>query len=238
MKEKTKALKAAFPYTIPVLTGYIFLGMAYGILMSSKGYGIGWTALFSIIVYAGSAQYLAINFLTSIFNPIYALLMTLVVNARHIFYGISMLGRYRDIKRFKPYLIFGMTDETFSIVCSVDSPVGVDKDWFYFFITLLNHIYWFLGSILGGIVGPLITFNTKGLDFVLTALFVVIFLGQWKTNKGRKPAVIGVLCSAICLIIFGPNNFIIPSMIAIIGVLSITRKEHENKKLELKEELQ
>lgn len=232
MNEKIKALKAAFPYTIPVFTGFIFLGIAYGILMKSKGYGVGWTALMSFMAFAGSAQYVAITFLTSAFNPIYALLMTLMVNARHLFYGISMLDKYKDTGRLKPYLIFGLCDETFSILCSTDSPDGVDRNWFAFFITLLNHSYWVLGSILGGLLGSIVSFNTKGLDFVLTALFVVIFVGQWKSQKNHKPAIIGVLCSVLCLVIFGPHNFIIPSMIAILAILTISRKEYaENKEL-------
>ncbi len=231
MKDKTKALKAAFPHTIPVLTGFLFLSIAYGILMDSKGYGVGWTALFSLIVFAGSAQYMAISFLTSVFNPMYALLMTLMLNARHLFYGISMLERYKDAGKFKPYLIFGMCDETFSITCSVELPEGVDRNWFFFFITLLNQTYWVLGSILGGLLGPMISFNTKGLDFVLTALFLVIFLGQWKSSKDRNPALIGLVCSLISLIIFGPDNFIIPAMIAILVVLILYRNKYEDKKI-------
>lgn len=236
MKEKTKALKAAFPHTLPVLTGFFFLSMAYGILMDSKGYGVAWTALFSLVVFAGSAQYMAISFLTSIFNPIYALLMTLMINARHLFYGISMLDRYRASGKFKPYLIFGMCDETFSIVCSVQAPKDVDKNWFYFFITFLNHSYWVIGSIIGGLLGTMITFNISGLDFVLTALFIVIFLGQWKAKSDHKPAMTGLVCSIICLIIFGPDNFIIPSMIAILSVLTIFRKDYETKDLAVEEE--
>lgn len=225
MKDKIKALKAAFPYTIPVLTGFIFLGVAYGILMNSKGYGVGWTALMSFMAFAGSAQYLAITFLTSAFNPVYALLMTLMINARHLFYGISMLDKYKGTGKLKPYLIFGLCDETFSIVCSTEPPEEVNRNWFNFFITLLNHCYWVLGSVLGGMLGSIISFNTKGLDFVLTALFVVIFVGQWKTQKNHKPAVIGVLCSIVCLIVFGQSNFVIPSMIAILLVLKIFQKE-------------
>lgn len=225
LKDKIKALKAAFPYTIPVLTGFIFLGIAYGILMNSKGYGVGWTALMSFMAFAGSAQYLAITFLTSAFNPVYALLMTLMINARHLFYGISMLDKYKGTGKLKPYLIFGLCDETFSIVCSTEPPEEVNRNWFNFFITLLNHCYWVLGSVLGGMLGSIISFNTKGLDFVLTALFVVIFVGQWKTQKNHKPAVIGVLCSIVCLIVFGQSNFVIPSMIAILLVLKIFQKE-------------
>lgn len=178
MNEQLKALKAAFPHTIPVFAGFIFLGIAFGILMNSKGYGGGWTILMSFIVYAGSAQYVAINFLTSVFDPLYALLLTLMVNARHLFYGISMLDKYKGTGKFKPYLIFGLCDETFSIICSANPPVGVNRNWFMFFITFLHHCYWVLGSAIGGLLGYMVSFNTKGLDFVLTALFVVIFIGQ------------------------------------------------------------
>lgn len=230
MKTKISALKAAFPHTIPVFTGFIFLGIAYGILMNSKGYGVGWTLLMSLVAFAGSAQYVAITFLTSVFNPVYALLMTLIINARHLFYGISLLDKYKDMGALKPYLIFGLCDETFSIVCSAEPKAGVDKKWFYFFITLLDHIYWVLGSVLGALFGSVIAFNTKGLDFVLTALFVVIFTGQWKTQANRRPAALGVLCTVICLLVFGQANFIIPSMLAIIAVLTIFRKGFDQQK--------
>lgn len=225
MQEKTKALQAAFPHTIPVFTGFIFLGIAYGILMNSKGYGVGWTVLMSLMAFAGSAQYVAINLLTAVFDPIYALLLTLMVNARHLFYGISLLDKYRGTGKLKPYLIFGLCDETFSIICSTNPPAGVNRNWFMFFITLLDHFYWVLGSALGGLLGYVVSFDTKGLDFVLTALFIVIFLGQWKTRQGRKPAVIGVCCSAVCLVVFGPNHFIIPSMISIVAILTVFREK-------------
>lgn len=236
MKEKIKALKAAFPHTIPVFTGFTFLGIAYGILMNSKGYGFVWSALFSLIVFAGSSQYVAITFLTSLFNPVYALMMSLMVNARHLFYGISMIDKFKDAGKLKPYLIFGLCDETFSIICSVEPPKDVDKNWFMFFITLLNYTYWVSGSAVGGLLGSIISFDTKGLDFVLTALFVVIFISQWKSQKNHKPAVIGVLCSAVCLVVFGPNNFIIPSMITILIALTISKKKTEKIHL-AKEEL-
>lgn len=229
MEQKTRALKAAFPYTIPVFTGFMFLGIAYGVLMDSKGYGVGWTFLMSTMALAGSAQYVAVTFLTSAFNPIYALLMTVMINARHLFYGISMLDKYQNAGKLKPYLIFGLCDETFSLIYSTNPPEGVDRHWFNFFITLLNHGYWVLGSVLGALLGAMVSFNTTGLDFVLTALFVVIFLGHWKTQQNRQPAVIGVLCSVICLLIFGSSNFIIPSMIAIIAVLTITRKNYREE---------
>lgn len=224
LEEKAKALKAAFPYTIPVFTGFTFLGIAYGILMNSKGYGFGWTVLMSLLAFAGSMQYVAITLLTSIFNPISALLLTLMVNARHLFYGISMLEKYKGTGKFKPYLIFGLCDETFSIICSTEPPEGINRNWFMFFITLLDYIYWVIGSALGGILGYMVSFNTRGLDFVLTALFTVIFVGQWKSQKNHSPAVIGVVCTAICLAFFGKSNFIIPSMILILAVLTIFKK--------------
>lgn len=235
MNVKSKALRAAFPYTIPVFTGFTFLGIAYGILMNSKGYGVIWPILMSLIVFAGSAQYVAITFLTTIFNPVNALIMTLVVNARHLFYGISLLDKYRFTGKFKPYLIFGLCDETFSIACSVDPPENIDKNWFYFFITLLNHTYWVLGSAIGGLLGSMLEFDTKGLDFALTALFVVIFVDQWKNHKDHKPAIIGVVCSIICLMIFGQRIFVIPSMITILAVLTIIRKSYAKEKEQLTE---
>ncbi len=199
--------------------------------MNSKGYGFGWSLLFSLVVFAGSSQYVAITFLTSVFNPVYALMMSLMINARHLFYGISLIEKFRDTGKLKPFLIFGLCDETFSVVCSAEAPEGVNKGWFMFFITFLNYIYWALGSTLGGLIGSMVSFNTKGLDFVLTALFVVIFIGQWKSQKDHKPAIIGVACTFICLIAFGPNNFIIPSMIAIIAALTVLKKDTEKKRL-------
>ena len=235
MKSKTRALKAAFPHTLPILTGFSFLGMAYGILMSSKGYGVGWTILMSLVIFAGSAQYLTITFLASAFNPIYALLMTLMVNARHLFYGISMLDKYKDAGKLKPYLIFGLCDETFSVVHSAQPPEGVDPNWFNFFVTLLNYTYWTLASAIGGLLGSVVSFNTKGLDFVLTALFVVILVGNWKVQENRRPAAIGVLSSILCLVIFGQSNFLIPSMVVILGVLTLSRKDPEGKTTLIKE---
>lgn len=228
MQEKQKALKAAFPYTIPVMTGYLFLGMAFGILLESKGYHFGWAILMSVFIFAGSMQYVAINLLTVAFNPLNAFIMTLMVNARHLFYGLSLLGKFGEAGRKKPYLVFGLTDETFSILCATNPPAGVNRGWFMFFVTLLNHLYWITGCALGGILGSLVSFNTKGIDFVMTALFVVIFLEQWKSQKQHAPALIGIGASTLCLLAFGPGNFIIPSMILIIAVFTVFRKPLEN----------
>ncbi|NLT14120.1 MAG: branched-chain amino acid ABC transporter permease, partial [Clostridiales bacterium] len=166
-----------------------------------------------------------------------ALLMTLIINARHIFYGISMLDKYRNTGRLKPYLIFGLCDETFSIVCTTEPPAGINKNWFYFFVTLLGHFYWVAGSAVGGLLGSLVSFNIKGLDFVLTALFVVIFVGQWRTKENRLPAVIGVMCAVVCLLLFGQSRFIIPAMLAILASLTLFRKRLDKKTTAVKEEL-
>lgn len=225
MNIKVKALKTAFPHTLPVLAGFLFLGVAYGILMKSIGYGAGWTFLMSFLVFAGSMQYVGITLLTATFNPLYALFITLMVNARHIFYGISMLEKFKNTGRFKPYLIFAMCDESFSILCSAKPEKDVDKNWFMFFIVFLNRWYWITGSVLGALLGNYIKFNTKGLDFALTALFVVIFINQWQEQKNHFPAVVGVISSAVCLLIFGPDKFIIPAMILILIIFTFSNKK-------------
>ncbi|HHU91457.1 MAG TPA: branched-chain amino acid ABC transporter permease [Clostridiaceae bacterium] len=227
MRHKLKALKAAFPHTIPVMTGYLFLGAAFGILLNSKGYHFGWAILMSFFIYAGSMQFIAVNLLTVAFNPINAFLITLIVNARHLFYGVSMLKNFKGIGRLKPYLIAGLTDETYSILCSTEPPEGIDKTWFMFFITLLNQMYWVIASAVGGLIGSLFAFDTMGIDFVMTALFVVIFINQWKAEKKHIPAITGVAVSVICLLIFGPDNFIIPSMALIVLALTVFKKNIE-----------
>jgi len=224
MPKKKRILTSVFPITIPVLTGYIFLGIGYGILMSKIGYGIGWTFLLSLLVFAGSIQYVAIALLTSAFNPLYTLMLTLMVNARHVFYGISMLEQYKETGRLKPYLIFGLTDETFSLLSTIDPPEGVERKWFFFVVTLLNHCYWVIGSVLGSLAGYLINFNTKGLDFVLTALFTVLFIDQWKGTKNHCPALIGLVGSVGCLLVFRQDNFIIPAMVTIFLLLTAFKK--------------
>lgn len=225
MNIKVRALRAAFPHTLPVLAGFLFLGLAYGILMKSIGYGAGWTFLMSFLVFAGSMQYVGITLLTTTFNPMYALFITLMVNARHIFYGISMLEKFKSAGRFKPYLIFAMCDESFSILCSAKPEEDVDTNWFMFFIAFLNRWYWITGSVMGAFLGEYIKFDTKGLDFALTALFVVIFINQWQEQKNHFPAVVGVLSSAVCLPVFGPGNFIIPSMILILIIFTFADKK-------------
>lgn len=227
MQQKVKALKTAFPYTIPVLPGYLFTGIAFGILLSSKGYHFAWAIAMSLFIYAGSIQIVAVNLLTSAFNPLNAFIITLMVNARHLFYGLSMLVRFRGTGKYKPYLIFGLTDETYSLLCSAEIPDGVDKDQVMFFITLINHIYWIAASAIGALLGSVFSFNTKGIDFVMTALFIVIFINQWRAQKNHVPALIGLGGSILCLLLFGPDSFIIPSMVLIIASLPVFRKPIE-----------
>ena len=225
MNPKKKALRAAFPHTIPVLTGFCILGIAYGILMSSKGYGVLWCFLMSAIAFCGSMQFVAITLLTAAFHPAQAFFLSLMVNARHLFYGISMLSKYKGTGKIKGLLIYMMCDETFSITSTVKVPEDVDKKWFYLFISILDYSYWVIASVIGGLIGNLFTFQTKGLDFVLTALFIVIFLNQWREPSNRFSALLGVGISTLCLVIFGADNFIIPAMIGILLVLTIFRKQ-------------
>lgn len=210
---KTKqALKAAFPHTIPVLTGYIFLGIAFGVLLQSKGYGMLWAFSMSTFIFAGSMQFVAVGLLAGGFHPLQAALLTLMVNARHIFYGLAMLERFKDLRAEKPYMIFALTDETFSLLCSVQPPQGVDRGHFDLCIASLNHLYWITGSVIGALLGEAITINTTGIEFVMTGLFVVIFLEQWQSRKGRLPALIGLGVSVLCLVIFGADSFMLPTM--------------------------
>lgn len=233
MQNKTKtiqkALRCAFPYTIPIFAGFWFLGLTYGIYMNVSGFSFWYPMLMSLTIFAGSAEFVAVNLLLGAFDPLQALAVTLVINARHLFYGVSMLDRYRGMGWKKPYLIFGMCDESFSINCTADIPQDVDRGWFMFFVTLLNHFYWFSGATLGGIFGSLIHFNTEGLDFVMTAMFVVIFMEQWLKEKRHTSALAGVGLSLLCLAAFGPDRFMIPAMLAILAALTVLRGKAEER---------
>lgn len=224
-----KALRVAFPRTIPILAGFLFLGITYGIYMNVSGFSFWYPMLMSLTIFAGSMEFVAVNMLLGAFNPIQALMLTLMINARHLFYGISMLDKFKGTGLKKLYLIFGMCDESFSINYTAYIPDGVDKGWFMFWVTFLDHIYWFAGSTLGGIFGSLITFNTEGLDFVLTAMFVVIFTDQWLKEKTHTSAIFGLVLSFLCLLVFGADNFIIPSMIAILLALTMFRAKIEGQ---------
>lgn len=220
---KSAALKAAFPHTIPVMTGYLFLGTAYGIFMKTSGFPWYFPTLTSVVVFAGAMQFVMVDLLLGAFNPLGALALTLMVNARHLFYGLAMLEKYRDAGRKKPYLIFGLSDETFSVNLTAEPPEGVDRYWFMFFITLLNQCYWVVGSTLGGVFGSLVQFNAKGLDFVMTALLLVIFLNNWMNERHHWSSLIGLTVTPAARLLFTSSTFVIPAMIGIIGLLTLLR---------------
>ena len=222
-----KALAAAFPHTIPILAGFLFLGMAYGIYMNVSGFSFWWPMLMGLTIYGGSLEFVTVTMLLGSFAPVQTFAMTLMIQARHLFYGISMLEKYRGTGWKKFYLIFGMCDESFSINCTAQVPEGVDRGWFMFFVTLLNQCYWVSGAALGGLLGSFIPFDTEGLDFVMTALFVVIFLDQWLKEKKHYTALIGLGASAACLLIFGADGFMIPTMVCIICLLTVFRRPIE-----------
>ncbi len=230
---RRKAFKAALPRTLPILVGFAFLGMSYGLLMRSKGFSFIYPMFMSMFIFAGSMEFVTANLLLADFKPIYAFLLALMVNARHLFYGISMLEKFDGTGWKKPYLIFGMCDETFSINCTADLPPDVDKGWFMFFVTLLNQIYWVVSSTVGSLLGYVIHFNTKGIEFVMTALFVVMFLGQWDKKENRVPALVGLIGTAVCLPIFGSKYFIVPAMVLIVAAFAVGKKieDREGKKI-------
>lgn len=221
--EMTK--KYALKQSLPVMAGYLVLGMGFGILLKTKGYGVVWAFFMSLFIYAGSMQYVTINLLAGGATVLSAALVTLMVNARHLFYGISMIERYKNTGPYKPYLIFGLTDETYSLVCSGNVPEGVDEKKYFFLLTFLNQCYWIIGSVAGSLLGSLITFNTAGIEFSMTALFLVVFVEQWKSVKNHINSVVGVVTSIICLLIFGSENFLIPTMIAIAMILTVLREK-------------
>lgn len=226
---KRKALKAAFPYTIPIFAGFWFLALAYGIYMNTAGFSFVYPMCMSILIFGGSLEFIAVEMLLSPFAPVQVLVMTLLVQARHLFYGISMLEKYRGMGWKKFYLIFGMCDESFSINYTAEVPEGVDRGWFYFFVTLLNQLYWVSGAVIGGLVGSLLSFDTEGLSFVMTAMFVVIFMEQWLKEKNHSSAFLGLGASVLCLLVFGPDSFMLPTMAVIVAALALLQKPLERK---------
>ena len=217
-------LRSAFLDTVPVMTGYVFLGFGFGILMQQCGFGMLWAVAMSLLIYAGSMQYVAVSLLTSGAGLLVTAMTTFVVNARHLFYGISMVDAYKGIGRKKPYLIFGLTDETYSLVSQIQIPEGVSKTDYCFWVTLFDHSYWVSGTLLGSLAGNILPINFEGVEFALTALFVTIFVEQWLSTKDHRPAIIGVAATALCLILFGRDVFLIPSMVIIAGCLTMMRK--------------
>lgn len=221
----TRALSAAFPHTLPVLAGFLVLGIAYGMLMLEKGYGPQWSVLMSAVAFCGSMQFVAITLLTTAFHPLEALILSLLVNARHLFYGLSMLDKYKGFGKVKAFLIYTLCDETFSIVSSASPPEGIEPKYFYLSISLLDYLYWVFGTLLGGLLGGLMPFDMKGLDFALTALFVVLFLEQLKKKGNWILGLIGIACALLSRFLFGADNMVLPALAIILITLLAGRKK-------------
>ena len=219
-----KAFRAAFPVTVPVLLGYLFVGLAFGVLLRQEGYGPLWAAGMSVAVYAGSMQFVMLNFLGGGFSLVQVALMTLAVNFRHLFYGLSFTERFRKMGKKRWYMIYSLTDETYSLLCSQRAPGGGEQGQFFFAIALLDELYWIAGAVLGTVVGGLLPFDTTGIDFAMTALFIVIAVEQWQAYKSRFPALWGAGCALACLLLLGPDRFLIPALLlAVLGLLAFAR---------------
>ena len=221
---RKRHLKAVFLDTVPVLTGYLFLGMGFGILLSENGYGVLWALAMSIFVFAGSGQYLAVSLLANSSGLLSAAIATLLVNARHLFYGISLLEKYKGAGKKKPYLIFALTDETYSLVTQNEPPEGMSRHSYCFTVSMLDHIYWITGCTLGALVGQFIPINYEGIEFVLTALFVTMFVDRWLTNKDHFSAIVGACATLVSLLLFGSEFFLIPAMVLIALLLTLSPK--------------
>ena len=225
MSEYRKAFQKAFPYTIPVLTGYLFIGTAFGVMYAEKGYSFLWAILMSVLVYAGSGQYLAVNFFVPGVSFLQVIFLTFMVNVRHVFYGVSLLEKFNKVGKSRWYMIFALTDETYSLLCTTKIPKGVDESKFLLAISILDHSYWVLGSAIGAIAGTLLPISSEGIEFAMTALFIVIFIEQWMEKKNRIPEIIGVVIAIVSLVIFWASNFVLPAMLAIVALLFVGRKK-------------
>lgn len=234
MANQKSELHFAFLRTVPVLLGYLCLGMGFGLMLQDVGYHFVWAFFCSLFIYSGSMQYMLVTLLSGGASLVYAALMTLFINGRHIFYGISFVDSFKQMGKAYPYMIFSLTDETYSVICSLRVPKGLNENRVKFFIALLDHGYWITGCVLGCVLGQLISFNTAGVDFSMTALFIVIVMNQWKENGTHLPAIIAAIVGISFLIILGPDKFLLPALIAVVIPLSLFKK----KILSLKEEEQ
>ena len=215
--------RKAFLKSLPVMGGYVVLGMGFGILAHNAGYGMPWVLAMSLLIYAGSMQYVGIGLLQGGASVLITAVTTVMVNARHLFYSISMIGRYKDTGKYKPYLIFALTDETYSLLCDGKAPEGTDPDLFCFLVSLFNHCWWVTGSLAGALLGGVLPFSTAGIEFSMTALFIASFTEQWITMKDHLPALTGLFSTLACLLAFGPERFLIPAMLVITLVLTLLR---------------
>ena len=222
-KTVKRTLRKAFVTSLPVMAGYVVLGMGFGILLHNHGYGVPYALAMSLLIYAGSMQYVGVSLLAAGASILTTAMTTIAVNARHLFYSISMISRYQELGRFKPYLVFALTDETYSLLCR-ELPDGVDPPRFYFFVSMLNKLYWVTGSVLGSLLGAVLPFGTDGIEFSMTALFIATFVQQWRDTREHRPALVGLGCTLLCLMIFRRDRFLIPSMLLITLVLTLLRK--------------
>ena len=218
---RARTAKQAFYHSIPVMAGYIVLGTGFGILLRSAGYGVGWAFAMSLLIFAGSLQFVGVGLISGGASVLTAVLTSFMVNARHLFYSISMIGKYKDAGRYKPYMIFALTDETYSILCDGQVPEGTDEHLYRFLLSLFNHSYWVAGSVLGSLLGSVLPFSTVGIEFSMTALFIASFTEQWLSTQEHSPALTGLLSTLLCLIVFGPEQFLIPAMLLITLILSL-----------------
>ena len=224
---KSELLKKAFVKTLPVMAGYIVLGIGFGILLRNAGFQVGYALAMSLFIYAGSMQYVGVGLLAGGASVLSAILTTVMVNARHLFYSISMIETYKDAGKYKPYMIFSLTDETYSLLCDGTAPEGCDANRYRFLVTLFNHCYWMTGSVLGSLLGAVLPFSTAGIEFSMTALFIASFTEQWLSTRDHIPALTGLLSTLLCLVLFGPERFLIPAMILMTMALSLLKEKEE-----------
>lgn len=237
-KKELQQMRFAVKQTIPVMMGYLFLGIAFGLMLQNAGYHFLWAFAISLFVYAGSMQFVMVSLLSGGASLIYAAVMTFFINGRHIFYGLSFIEKFNEMGKWKPYMIFSLTDETYSVLCGVKVPEGMSEKKTMFYISFFDQCYWIIGSVIGGLAGQLITFNTTGIDFSMTALFIAIVIEQWQESRNRAPAIIGTVCAVLCLLLLGPDRFIVPALAASVAILLVLQPmitKEEKAKQEEKE---
>lgn len=213
----------AFRQSVPVMLGYIFLGIAFGLLLQDAGYSFWWALLTSVVIYAGSMQFVLVSLLAGGAGLVYTAVMTFFINGRHIFYGLSFVEKYKKMGKAYPYMVFSLTDETYSVLCGTKVPEGMDEDKVFFWISLLDQSYWVLGSVLGALAGSRIPFDSTGIDFSMTALFIVIVVEQWQGQKSHFAAILGMVCGILWLLILGPDRFILPALCSCVIILLAVR---------------
>ena len=226
---KKETIRQAFYKSVPVMAGYIVLGIGFGILLRNAGYGVLWAASMSLFIYAGSMQYVGVGLLTGGASVITTIITTIMVNARHLFYSISMVDKYKDAGKFKLYMIFALTDETYTLLCDGKAPEGTEPNLYRFLVSFFNQCYWVTGSVVGSLIGGVLPFSTAGIEFSMTALFIASFTEQWLTTKDHIPAMTGLLSTLLCLVVFGSENFLIPAMLLITLILTLLRKREEGE---------